>query len=278
MHMKTKIAHLSDSKHAIKIAKQIIKGNVVVMDYGSTFGTAFTPGARQKVAKLRKEIPPYATVSLVATYQQTIDFIDHPRLHPHIKNAVENDALKFFEYLAFLRLPANQKARNILGSNYVNPQNEFQVFIVPDSDPLISALLALGHTPFYAVRSSNLTGKPEEYTVQGALEYARKINSPVLAVTHPEKHTSPDTRKRVRSQPILHFPENSLEIVLARMGSTHPEALEIIINHLFPQATFSQHEEKKAEYRTQYHPKDDNVPLDAVSIRDALLTAAGLLR
>jgi hypothetical protein len=260
------------------MAKLVIKGEVVVTDYGSTFGTVFTPKSREKAAKLRKESPPYDTVSLVATFSQTLAFIDKTRLHPNIWEAFENGTVRILENIAFLRLPANEYARSVLGNNYINADNEFQSFIVADDDPLLSALVSLGHSPHYGVRSSNMTGQPEEFTIEGALEYANAIKSPVLAITHPEKVTDQHARKRVRSQPILHISQYSLEITLVRMGSTHPEALEIIIKHLFPQASFIQQEEKKVEYRTQYHPLDENIPLDAGSVRIALLTAAGILR
>lgn len=253
----------------------MFQGHPVVTDYGSTFGTAFIPSVREKVAKLRKEVPPLATVSLVATYGQTLSWIDHSQLHPHIRQKIATHTLRFFEHLAFLRLPANARAISELGENYINPFGEFQSFIVSDSDPLLSALISLGHPPYYAVRSSNITGEPEEYTIPGALKFAAKIRSPYLAVTNADKK---DSRKRLGSQPILHFPQkpDSPEVILARMGSTHPEALEIIVKYLFPQAIFTLAEEKKVDYRKQYHPKDDGFSLDPEVIRQALLTAAGL--
>ena len=253
----------------------MVKGKPIVTDYGSTFGTAFIPQVREKVAKLRKETTPLAVVSLVATYTQTLAWIESSRLHPHLGTQIKKHALRFLEHLAFIRLPANSRARSELGENYVNADGEFQSFIVADSDPLLSALVSLGQPPYYAVRSSNITGEPEEFTIEGALTYAAKIKSPVLAVVNAHKKAS---RKRLRSQPILHFPPNmnNPEVILSRTGSTHPEALEIIIRHLFPKAEFKQHEEKQVSYRAQYHPRDDGIALEAVAIRRALLTAAGL--
>lgn len=279
MKHQPQILHLSNPKHAAKAATHMAKGKPIVTDYGSTFGTAFIGSVRDQVAILRRETPPLAVVSLVTTYSQTSAWLNYDKLHPLLHTPLKNHALRFLEFIAFLRLPANSLAQDQLGENYISSTQEFQSFIVPDSDPLLKALIGLGH-PYYAVRSSNISGRPEEFTVEGALTYATEISSPVLAVTHPQKITDQNLRKRLGSQPILRFPraDEPPVVILTRAGSTHPEAIEILIRHLFPQVGFAHREEKSGPPRTQYHPKDDAIPLDANSVRLALLKAAGLVQ
>lgn len=278
MKHQPQVLHLSNPKHAAKAAGHMAKGKPIVTDYGSTFGTAFIGSIRDQVAKLRQETLPLAVVSLVTTYPQTVAWIDKEKLHPVLQEPLKQHALKFLENIAFLRLPANSQAESELGANYISPTHEFQSFIVPEDDPLLKALAILGHS-YYAVRSSNISGRPEEFTVEGALSYAAEISSPVLAVTHPTKIADQNLRKRLGSQPILRFPNKgeSPVITLTRAGSTHPHAMEILIKHLFPQADFVHNEEKSGPPRTQYHPKDDNISLDPESVRQALLKAAGLM-
>lgn len=271
------VLNISNPDHVARVTQAMLQLDPVVVDYGSTFGTAFIPSAREKVASLRQEQAPLATVSIVSDHTTTLSWIDYSRLHPHLTENIKDGALRILYNIAFLRLPANPVTTTHLAPHHLNHEMEFQTFIVPDSDPLLSSLKSHGHT-FYAVRSSNVTGFPEEFEVEGASRYAATIGAPYLALFDPNKPNTQFSRKRLGSQPILHLPSDrdTPQVILTRTGNTHPEALKTVINHIFPHAQFSVKEEKLVNFRHPYHPASDGIGLEANAIISALLAASGL--
>jgi hypothetical protein len=271
------VLYISNPDHVASAAQAMLQLDPVVVDYGSTFGTAFIPSAREKIALLRQEHAPLATVSIVSDHATTLSWIDYTRLHPHLAENIQNGALRILYNIAFLRLPANPISTTHLAPHHLNQDMEFQTFIVPDSDPLLSSLKLHGHT-YYSVRSSNVTGSPEEFEVEGAGRYATAIGAPYLVLLNPDKPKTQFSRKRLGSQPILHLPSDreTPQVILTRSGNTHPEALKTIVNHIFPQAEFSVKEEKQVSFRHPYHPASDGIGLEATAIISALLSASGL--
>ncbi|MFN8448302.1 MAG: hypothetical protein U0521_06860 [Anaerolineae bacterium] len=81
----------------------------------------------------------------------------------------------------FVRFPANDAGR-ALGKHCVNEDGEIQVMLFPESDPILNYLRDTYGIRYYEVRSSNISGSPEEPFAPGAVEYACAIAAPVVAV------------------------------------------------------------------------------------------------
>lgn len=257
-----------DTQEGIElVAAAIAKGHPVVTDYGATYGTAFSLNIRQEVAEIRREQEPLAVVSLVCSKMDAVRWMDTSRLHPEIvasiHNQEESSNLDVIEGISFIRFPCTEEAKEELGPYYVNKEREVQAFMV-DDDPLMSYLAQQYDVHYIAVRSSNITGRPEEPFKNGAEVYATEIGAPIIAVRSKaalqaqlddEAVVSTSDivenlrRQRVGSQPILVFKTENGEAVveLARAGNTTPETMQRLLrDFLRDSIKFTYHEEKVA--------------------------------
>ncbi len=274
-----KIAFL-DRDSGVRLAGNKIKNHwPVIVDYFTTYGTAFLPDIRQQIAITRRETLPLAPVSLVATYDFAIQFLDYQRLHPNLHQPVRKGALKILENLSFVRFPLHPKKAGLIHPSAVSPGREVQFFFVPDNDPLMSYLRIKYGIQYIAVRSSNITGEPEESFAEGSLIYAAKIGAPVLAIRSRKAYLNQNKRLRLFSQPIFRLPLNNENpvIKLTRSGSTHPDAMPHLLEDFAGFAEVIHEEEKISSWRTGYNPLPklgkNHRPQD---IRQALLKASGL--
>ncbi|MFC1626645.1 hypothetical protein ACFL1P_00410 [Patescibacteria group bacterium] len=253
IYLSEKITGKKDKKAIRKIAQTISDGKLVVIDFGATYGTAFKADivTRREVAIKRNETKPFATVSLVSTLQYISTLIDRSKLHPVIVAMNLKGLNSAFENIAFIRFPITPEASEKLGSDFVNKDGEVQVFLVPQNEPLLKELRNRHRIYYYAVRSSNTAGEPENPDFSGALVYAQKIDSSMLVVGSREGSQKEQIRKS--SQPIVCLPLNIVEdgakiripiFKITRAGNTHPKLLERWIKHNFPSVHVVYEEEK----------------------------------
>lgn len=276
------------------VAQAIADGHPVVTDYGATYGTAFSVGIRDLIAHVRKEQLPLAVVSLVCTKKVALKWINKNRLHKNIVAAIEKkgiDILDLVSGIAFVRFPCTDEAQTELGEHYVNPDQELQVFIV-DNDPLMARLAEKYHIEYVAVRSSNITGKPEEPFVTGAEDYAKEIGAPIFAVRsrkayqaqlddHKAISSSAEAnarlqRERVGSQPILAFRTNDhgSVIELVRAGNTSPKTMERLLRDFLDDSiTFDYKEEKNPAHKRKEYEVSKEIT-DPLKIKAELLKAS----
>ena len=286
-----------DTKEGIeRVALAIAQNHPVVTDYGSTYGTAFPLGIRELVAYVRKEEAPLAIVSLICSKKDALRWMDRDRLHPDLVDAIDTVGLDMIEGISFIRFPATPEAKEELGEYYVNGDNEIQVFIV-ENDPLMDCLAKKYNIHYIAVRSSNITGKPEEPFINGAENYAKDIGAPIFAVRSKEAFaaqladqqisSSEDAtvqlrRKRVGSQPILSFtqkpnsdhPDKMTAVVeLVRAGNTSPETmLALLRDFLDGKIDFHYREEKKAAHTRRMFQVSKDIE-DPIEVKKAILEA-----
>ena len=160
----------------------IAEGWPVVTDYGATFGTAFPPHIREEIAVARKETAPLATVSLVTTRELAMAWMDLTKIHPSVRKLIKQHKLEILEGVSFVRFPASQLALDTIDPSCINSDHEIQVFIEPEDEPLMRYLKLKHHIEYIAVRSSNITGKLEETSVKGAMQYASEIGAPLFVM------------------------------------------------------------------------------------------------
>jgi hypothetical protein len=284
------VVFLDTEKGVAEVAKAIASGHPVVTDYGATYGTAFPLGIRQEIAKVRLEQEPLAVVSLVCSKEDALKWMNTSKMHPAILKAVENGCLDIIAGVSFIRFPCTDEALKELGPEYVNHEQEVQVFIV-ENDPIMNYLAFHHDIHFIAVRSSNITGKPEEPFVKGAEVYANEIGSPIVAVRSKEAYqaqlddesivTSDDLadklqRKRVGSQPILVFKTDANGnpvIELARAGNTTPETMQRLLKEYLGEITFEYHEEKQPAHKRKMFEVSSEIT-DPAEIKRAILQAS----
>lgn len=295
-----------DNKDGVSIiVNQLAKGEIVVMPYGATYGTAFISELRPLVAKLRKEKVEitedgtilYEPVSVVASSHLTKDLVDRSRLHPQIRDHFDRlvDALTG---IAFIRFPVDEEKANQLDSysNYiVNPEKQIQIFPVK-SDRVLGLLQKKHGINFYLVRSSNIASKDEESNYEGAKNYANDIEAAVFATLDKNPTTRENQRKRTRSQPIVQIPtylendnqrkntyvfnrilpkEKKYEIPIIRIvrkGNTQSYTLSLLIKYVIPWIMIEESEDKSNRERSEY--VSHNTPLN--QIREDLLRASGI--
>ena len=267
--------HLEKPGHAQKVAKAIMEGWAVV-PFGATYGVAFHPKHRVKVAEVRGEdMNNLATVSVVAGYQDAIDWLDKAQLHPRLQNAVTADLLHIFESICFIRYPVNAAGRKHLHSYCINVQGGTQVFFVPPSDPIISALKSHHAMDYYAVRSSNRHGDSEKYTLQEAKKLAKDLEALAMAALGVAVHLIEPTRERIMSQPILELVAGQPLIKLVRAGSTHPDTMRALSQKIVDLGiNFVHEEETKTSFSRPQFASKYTTPED---IRRHILKASGLL-
>lgn len=276
--MKSRIAFQDNSKHIASIGKALINGNPIVFDYGATFGTTFIIQIREKVAQLRHESLPLKTVSLVTTYSQAMEWIDLRHVHKNLHHHINNHLLQRLEEIAFIRFPANLKAKQLLGKNYINSLGEIQVYIVPENDPLLSHLKQKHNINYLAVRSSNLEGQPEEFTPEGAVKYANEIMASHILFISKQNLAAKHLRQRVGSQPIIRIPshKDNGQIAVVRSANTHPDAIFQLFDGTLNKDNFCILEEKQVSFRNPYNPLKELIDPTPESVLKALKIASGL--
>jgi hypothetical protein len=168
--------------------------------------------------------------------------MDSSRIHPHINDALNQGKFDILTGITFIRFACNEHCQTTLGPNYVNNNQEVQVFIVPDDDPLMAYLRRDHNLAYIAVRSSNITGQPEQAFAKGAVKYAKTIGAPILAIRSLDSFNTQIEdeqlvinqqfnllqRKRYGSQPIIRLSTKTEEplITLVRAGNTDPSTLQ----------------------------------------------------
>lgn len=250
----------------------------IVVDYGATYGTTFRLDIREEVALARKEPTPLATVSLVANYATLERWIDVSQLHPSVQNEVTEGKLRLLEGVSFVRFPAKvEQLPEDVKEYALNDKCEVQIFIVPDNDPLMSTLQKKHHLDYVAVRSSNVSGKPEEAFSTGAHQYAQDITAPIVAIRNKTVESREDLRLRIGSQPIIRLPQmnDPAEVEIVRAGNLHPESLILLISSMAMAPQVTHREEKVVTHeRTKFKPSSKSKTIQ--QLRKELQTAAGL--
>lgn len=284
------LVFLDTNEGVERVAQAIAQNHPVVTDYGATYGTAFSLNIRKEVAEVRREQEPLAIVSLVCSMKDALRWMNRNRLHPTIVKAIDSGGLDIIAGVSFVRFPCNDEAFNELGSYYVNEDQEVQVFIV-DNDPLMDHLSQHHNIHYIAVRSSNITGKPEEPYAKGAQAYASEIGAPIIAVRskaalaaqlEDEQIASSSElveslrRKRMGSQPILVFKTMAGKAVveLVRAGNTTPETMKRLLrDFLGGSIEFVYHEEKVAAHTRKMFEAPANL-MEPQQIKEAILEAS----
>lgn len=291
------IVFLDTEQGVQEVGDAIFNNHPVVIDYGATYGTSFPAGIRELVAYVRKEQAPLAIVSLVCSQKDMLAWMDSDRLHPNLVKAIDAGLLDLIEGIAFIRFPVTQAAKEELGEYYVNGDNEVQVFMV-DNDPLMEYLAKKHHIRYIGVRSSNITGQPEEPFATGAQNYAHAIGAPLFAVrsraalqaqlddeqvTSPAEAAEKLKRKRVGSQPILTFTQKpdpsspdqlKAVIELVRTGNTNAKTIERLLKKFLKEYKigFDHHEEKKISFQRRLFDVPEKIT-DPQEIKQAILDA-----
>jgi hypothetical protein len=229
----------------------------IVLDGGAMFGVAFLPEIRTEVGKARKEKEPLATVSVVTTHQQMLQWLDKSRLDPRIRSAVENGALDILSDISFLRIPANDYVDQNLRQSAVNDLNEIQIYCVAKDNPLLYGLMNEHNQNYFLVRSTNMSGSVEETSVAGAYNFAQQIGAPIFAVRHKNFLFNERNRKRVGSSNIIRItrPDSKYSfITLVREGNMSADTTERLLKNLLVKGIdFVHWEEKKGPRRKTYN-------------------------
>jgi len=262
-----------------KVADALMNGEPVVYDFISTYGHIFNPtidGIRERVAEIRQEKKDiegkYATVSVVATFNEVLEWMDMEKIHPALKGNLEQ--LKVMKDLGFIRFPANEAAKAEVGSDCINSFGEIQVLMTEENDPFLTYLRENYEVRAMAVRSANISGVPEAATVPKAIEFAKQIGAKILAVRSKAEYEAqirdaehPYTKKQVRrpnrmrqrtgSVPIIDLPitgDKNPVITLVRAANTDPNSVKRLVQDILDETGFgfAHTEEKKGVARKPY--------------------------
>jgi len=280
-----KIVFLDQPEGVSEVGDALAAGWPVLIDFGATYATAFLDAVRSDVGRARLESPPFVPVSLVSCITDALQWIDLDKLHPTVREAIQGGIFSKLEQVLFIRVPANASGRK-LGEHCISEQGEIQLYFFPESDPLLTYMTDKYGIRYIEVRSSNITGHPEEPFVAGAVEYACAIAAPVVAVSNLAALESQIIdqalfkqgligqmrRKRLGSFPIIRLPqiddtENIPTIKLVRAGNTSPDTIAKMIEGFFPNTQVRYIEEKHGPARIEYvspHNAPDNIALDLI--------------
>jgi hypothetical protein len=213
---------------------------------------------------------------MVARMSDALTWMDRNAMHPALLARIDAGALEPLQKVIFVRFPANNVGR-ALGRHCVNADGEIQVMLFPEDDPILCYLLETHRLRYYEVRSSNISGSPEEPFAPGAVEYACAIAAQVVAVRSlaaleaqiidqalfKQNLLTVMRRKRFGSFPIIRFPRTQSAadrpaIPLVRAGNTAPETVARLVKGCFPEALTVYAEEKSTFKRHEYEsPFDD---------------------
>lgn len=260
-----------------------------LLDMGATYGTAFVDSTRPDVGLARGEGEKLVTVSMVARLSAALNWINMDKLHPQVADKIRAGILNLFQGAIFVRFPANAAGRN-LGQHCINEQGEIQVFCYPEDNPVLGYLSRAHDIHYFEVRSSNITGSPEEPFAPGAVEYACAIAAPVVAVSsfealeaqiidqalYKQNLITHMRRKRFGSFPIIQLgehtgtPDEVPTITITRAGNTSPATLIRFVKGCFPEAEVIYSEAKTAHFRHEYEsPYHDPYQIQQDLIRAA---------
>jgi len=275
-HSLLRVVFLDSPEGIAAFSDALAAGWPALLDMGATYGTAFQDSIRAEVGEARHETGTLVTVSMVARTSDALTWMDRNAMHPRILAAIDSGALNALQRVIFVRFPANETGR-ALGKHCVNEAGEIQVMLFPEDDPILCYLLEKHHLRYYEVRSSNISGSPEEPFAPGAVEYACAIAAPVVAVhsfaaleaqmidqaLYKQNLIPLMRRKRFGSFPIVRLPrpENSSDrptLPIVRAGNTSPDTVARLVTGCFPEALVVYAEEKSTFKRHEYEsPYDD---------------------
>jgi hypothetical protein len=289
-HSLLKIVFLDTPDGIAGFADALAAGWPVLLDMGATYGTAFRDEIRADVGAARGEtVNDLVTVSMIARMGDALRWMDVDAIHPALRGPVQSPAMSLLQKVLFLRFPANENGRHT-GKHCVNADGEIQVMLYPEDDRILNYLNYAYDLRYYEVRSSNISGSPEEPFAPGAVEYACAIAAPVVAVRSfaaleaqmidqalfKQGLMSVMRRKRYGSFPILRIPrvtdpsERPI-IQLVRAGNTSPETIAMLVRGCFPDALMIYSEEKFGHRRHEYEsPFDDPQQIHADLLRASI--------
>lgn len=284
-HSLLKVVFLDSPTGIAAFGNAIAAGWPALLDMGATYATAFQDAIRADVGAARNEAGELVTVSMVARMSDALQWMDTDTIHPALLARIQAGALAHLQKALFVRFPANDAGRQ-LGQHCVNADGEIQVMIYPEDDRILNYLNYSFDLRYFEVRSSNISGSPEEPFAPGAVEYACAIAAPVVAVRSiaaleaqmidqalfKQNLVSVMRRKRFGSFPIIRLPRGSEGerplIPLVRAGNTSPETLARLLHGCFPDALMIHIEEKSAHKRHEYEsPFDDPAEIHADLLR-----------
>lgn len=286
-HSLLKIVFLDAPDGIAAFCDAIAAGWPALLDMGATYGTAFPDAIRADVGAARNETGGLVTVSMVARMKDVMQWIDFDAMHPALRERIQAGALSLLQKVAFIRFPANEAGR-ALGEHNVNADGEIQVMLYPEDDRILSYLSYSYDMRYYEVRSSNISGSPEEPFAPGAVEYACAIAAPVVAVRsyaaleaqiidqalYKQGLVNAMRRKRFGSFPIVRIPRGGEVadrpvVPLVRAGNTSPETMALLLGGCFPGSLTIHSEEKFGHRRHEYESPFE----DPQAIYDDLIRA-----
>ncbi|MEO8396229.1 MAG: hypothetical protein ABI700_24760, partial [Chloroflexota bacterium] len=274
-HSLLRVVFLDSAEGIAAFGDALAAGWPALLDMGATYGTSFQDSIRATVGAARNEAGQLVTVSMIARLSDALQWMDRNAIHPTLLKRIENGALETLQKVVFVRFPANEAGR-ALGKHCVNEDGEIQVMFYPEDDPILSYLHDNHSFSYFEVRSSNISGFPEEPFAPGAVEYACAIAAPVVAVRSfaaleaqiidqalfKQNLIPVMRRKRFGSFPIVRFaraddPTSVPAISIVRAGNTSPDTVARLIKRVFPKALTVYTEEKLAHKRHEYESPFD---------------------
>lgn len=269
-HSLLRIVFLDSPEGVAAFGDALAAGWPALLDMGGTYGTAFQDSIRADVGAARREVGDLVTVSMIAKANEALRWMDESGIHPTLLKGIQAGALDYLQKVVFVRFPANDTGR-ALGKHCVNADGDIQVMFFPDDDPILSYLQTTYDLHYYEVRSSNISGNPEEPFAPGAVEYACAIAAPVVAVRsfaaleaqiidqalYKQNIIPAMRRKRFGSFPIVRFarvtdPTATPTISIVRAGNTSPDTVAKLVKGCFPEANILYTEEKQTFKRHEY--------------------------
>lgn len=273
-----KTLFLDDKKQSEEAVDLVRQKQMIVMCYWTTYGTAFWPDepTRLKVAAARGEdLNKLESVSLVGS-QKLKEWVDRDRLHPEVGEKLD-ELMNAMENIAFVRFPAKERVVKEVGPHFANAQGEIQVFFTHDQEPLTKGLREKYDQHFYAVRSGNFHGLPEQISWEEAVSFAAQAGA--AAVVAPSAQIiafeKSGAKKRIGSQPSVRLMvgENRVEVV--RQGSTHEETMRRLIGGLGGKFAVEYREEKPPKF-VRPAVKVDPRMKDVTKMRRKLFELSGI--
>lgn len=285
-----RMVYMNTPEGIATLGDTIAAGWPALLDMGATYGTAFLDPVRPDVGAARRESGNLVTVSLIACLDEALTWMDQDRMHPVMLDYIQQGVFSLFQKVFFVRFPANALGRS-LGNYCVNEEGEIQVMFFPREDALLTYLREAHHIHYFEVRSSNITGLPEEPFAPGAVDYACSIAAPVVAVSsvqaletqmvdqalYKQGFVSLMRRKRFGSFPIIQLPTRPADksttpptVLITRAGNTTPETVSRLLKSCMPEIDVVYSEEKHGHARREYKSPYD----DAEAIQHDLIRAA----
>ena len=288
-HSLLRIVFLDSAEGVAAFGDALAAGWPALLDMGATYGTSFQDSIRATVGAARNEAGQLVTVSMIARLSDALQWMDRQAIHPTLLKRIEAGGLATLQKVVFVRFPANEVGR-ALGEHCVNEDGEIQVMFYPEDDHILSYLLQTYNFSYFEVRSSNISGFPEEPFAPGAVEYACAIAAPIVAVRSfaaleaqiidqalfKQNLIPVMRRKRFGSFPIVCFARSESAadtpiISSVRAGNTSPDTVARLVKGVFPEALTVYTEEKVAHKRHEYEsPYEDAREIQADLLRASI--------